>query len=111
MRLALCDAPRLTRGGGLLLEVGEQVPGPLDLDTRDQLVAQAGDLLDQVAPPLDAVEGAGIHAPVLVDAKVGVGGHEQGVVLGGLDVPLPGIEDLLRDQRLEEDVGQSGRAI
>ena len=44
------DAPRLTRGGRLLLEVGEQVAGPLDLDPRNQLVAQAGDLLDQVAP-------------------------------------------------------------
>ena len=56
------DPPRLTRGGGLLLEVGEQVPGPLDFDDRDQLVAQAGDPLDQVASPLDAVEGSGIHA-------------------------------------------------
>ncbi len=83
------DAPRLAGGDGLLLEVGEQVPGPLDLDLGDQLLAQAGDLLDQVVPPLDAVEGPGIHAPVLVHAEVGIGGHEQGVVLGGLDVALP----------------------
>ena len=31
---------------------------------------------------------------------------QQGVVLGGLDVPLPGIEDLPRDQRLEVGIGQ-----
>ena len=38
--------------------------------------------------------------------EVGIGCHEQGVVLGGLDVALPGIEDLPRDQGLEDDIGQ-----
>ena len=85
------DPPSLTGGSGLLLEVGEQIPGPLDFDDRDQLLAQAGDLLDEVAAALHAVEGPGIRAAVLVDAKVGIGRQEKGVVLGGLDVPLPGI--------------------
>ncbi len=85
------DPPRLTRGGGLLLDVGEHVPGPVHFDDRDQLAAQAGDPLNQVAPALDAVEGPGIHAPILVYVEVGVGCHQQGVVLGGLDVPLPGM--------------------
>ena len=47
---------------------------------------RCGDPPDELAPPLDGVEGAGIHAPVLVDPEVGVGGLEQGVVLGRLDV-------------------------
>ncbi len=54
--------------------------------------------------PLDAIQGPGVHAPVLVDAEIGIGGHEQRVVLRRLDVPFPGIEHLLRDQRLEEDI-------
>ena len=57
-------------------------------------------------PPLDGVEGAGIHSPILMHLEVGIGRHEQGVVLGSLNVPLPGIEDLPRDQRLEEGIGQ-----
>ena len=106
MRLALLDAPLLPRRDGLLLEVGEHVPGPIDLDPGDQLLAQLRDPLDQVVPPLDAVEGAGVHSPVLVHLEVGVGGLEQGVVLGGLDVPVPGVQDLPRDQGLEDGVGQ-----
>ena len=39
---------------GLLLEVGEHVPGPVDLELWDQVAAQGGDLLDQLVPPLDA---------------------------------------------------------
>ena len=100
------DAPRFARGGGLLLEVGDHVPGPIDLDPGDQVPAQLRDPLDQVVPPLDAVEGAGVHSPILVHLEVGVGGHEQGVVLRGLDVPLPGIQDLPRDQGLEDGIGQ-----
>ena len=62
------DAPLLPREDSLLLEVGEEVPGPVDLDLGDELLAQLRDPLDQVMAPLDAVEGAGIHAPALVDA-------------------------------------------
>ena len=61
--------------------------------------------LDQVVPPLDAVECPGELAAVLVNAKVGISGQEQGVVLGCLDVPLPGIEDPLRDQWLKVGIG------
>ncbi len=100
------DAPLLPRRGRLLLEVGDHVPGPIDLDSRDQVPAQVRDPLDQVVPPLDAVEGAGIHSPVLVHQEVGVGRHEQGVVLGGLDVPVPGVQDLPRGQGLEDGIGQ-----
>ena len=50
--------------------------------------------LDQVLPPLDDVEHAGIHSAVLVHHEVGVGGLEQGVVLGRLDVQLPRVQDL-----------------
>ena len=106
VRLALCDPPLLPRRDGPLLEVGEHVPGPVDLDLGDQLLAQLRDPLDQVAAPLDGVEGAGVHPPVLVHPEVGVGGLEQGVVLGGLDVPVPGVQDLPRDQGLEDGVGQ-----
>ena len=105
-QVGACDPPLLPRRDGLLLEVGEHVPGPVDLDLGDQLAAQAGDPLDQVAAPLDAVEGAGVHPPVLVDLEVGVGGLQQGVVLGGLDVPVRGVQDLPRDQGLEDGVGR-----
>ena len=82
------DPPLLPRRDGLLLEVGEHVPGPVDLDLGDQLLAQLRDPLDQVVAPLDGVEGAGVHPPVLVHPEVGVGGLQQGVVLRGLDVPV-----------------------
>ena len=104
------DPPRLTRGDGLLLEIGEQVAGAIDFDDGDQLVAQAGDSLDQVVPARHAVEGSGIHAPVLVHVEIGIGGHEHGVVLRGLDVPLAGIQVLPLDQWLEEYVGQARRS-
>ena len=99
-------APHLARRGSLLLEVGEHVPGPIDLDPGDQILAQARDPIDQVVPQLDCVEGTGILSPVLVHAEVGVGCHEQRVVLGGLDVRLPGIQNLPCDQRLEVGIGQ-----
>ena len=57
-------------------------------------------------PTLDGVEGAGIHSPILVHPEVGIGCHEQRVVLGGLDVRLPGIQNLPGGQGLEDDVGQ-----
>ena len=44
---------------------------PLHLDLRDEFPAQLGDPLDQVVPPLDGVQGAGVHAAVLVHAEVG----------------------------------------
>ena len=100
------DPPCLTLGSGLLREVGKQVLGPLNFDDRDQFVTQAGDTFDQVMSALDAVEGTRIHAAVLVDIKVGISGQEQGIVLGSLDVPLPGIQGLALDERLKEDVGQ-----
>ena len=68
--------------------------------------AQAGDPLDQVAAPLDAVQGAGVDPAVLVDPEVGVGGLQQGVVLRRLDVPVPGVQDLPGDQGLEDRVGR-----
>ena len=111
------DPPLLPRRDGLLLEVGEHVPGPVDLERRDQVAAQGGDPLDQVAAPLDGVEGAGVHAPVLVHQEVGVGGLEQGVVLRGLDVPVPGVQDLPGHQGLVDGVGrgdeppQAGTAV
>ena len=89
-----------------MLEVGEHVPGPIDLDPGDQILAQARDPIDQVVPQLDGVEGAGIHSPILVHPEVSIGCHEQRVVLGGLDVRLPGIQDLPRGQGLEDDIGQ-----
>ena len=79
---------------------------PIDLDRGDQVLAHLHDPLDQVVAALDGVEGAGVHPPILVHQEVGVGCLEQGVVLRGLDVGLPGIEDLPRDQGLEDDVGQ-----
>ena len=59
-----------------------------------------------VAAPLDAVERAGVHPPVLVHHEVGVGGLEQGVVLGGLDVPVPGVQDLPGHQGLVDGIGR-----
>ena len=64
------------------------------------------DPLDQVVSALDGVEGAGVHSPILVHLEVGIGRHQQGVVLRGLNVALPGIEDLPRGQGLEDRVGQ-----
>ena len=106
VRSALATRHCCARRDGPLLEVGEHVPGPVDLDLRDQVLAEVLDPLDQVVPPLDGVEGAGVHPPVLVHAEVGVGGLHQGVVLGGLDVPVAGVEDLPGGQGLEDGVGQ-----
>ncbi len=60
----------------------------------------------KIAPQLDGVERAGVHSPVLVDHEVGVGGLEQGVVLRGLDVPLPGVQDLPSRQGLVDGIGR-----
>ena len=84
------NAPLLACGDRPLLEVGEHVPGPVDLDLRDELLAQLRDPLHQVMAPLHRVEGAGVDPPVLVHAEVGVGGLEHGVVLRRLDVPVRG---------------------
>ena len=49
--------------------------------------------------------------------EVGVGGLEQGVVLGGLDVPVPGVQDLPGHQGLVDGIGrgddpvQAGTAV
>ena len=56
--------------------------------------------------PLDRVERAGIDSPVLVHHEVGVGGPHQGVVLGGLDVPVLGVQDLPGHQGLVDGIGR-----
>ena len=67
--------------------------------------------------PLDAVERAGVDPPLLVHPEVGVGGPQQGVVLGRLDVPVAGVEDLPGHQGLEDRIGrgdeppQAGTAV
>ena len=61
MRFAAMDTPRLTRRGGLLGEVGDEVSGTLDFDLRNQFFAQLRDALDQFVPSLDRVE-----APVYI---------------------------------------------
>ena len=48
------------------------------------------DPLDQVVAALDGVKSAGIHSPILMHLEIGIGRHEQRVVLGGLDVPVAG---------------------
>ncbi len=98
------EAPQFTGGGSLLLEVREDVPGPIDLVSRDKVFAHLQDAFDQPVAPLDGVEGAGIHSPILVYQEVGVGGLKQDVVLRGLDIELARIEGLPRGQRLEDDV-------
>ena len=100
------DPPLLPRRDGLLLEVGEHVPGPVDLDPRDQVAAQVAIRSTRSWPRSTRVEGAGVHPPVLVHQEVGVGGLEQGVVLRGLDVPVPGVQDLPGHQGLEDGVGR-----
>ena len=64
------------------------------------------DPFDQVVPPLDGVESTGVHSAILVDLEISVGGLQQGVVLGGLDLVVPGIQDLPRGQWLEDRIGQ-----
>ena len=83
--------------------------------TRSRLSAAIR--LDHVARPLDGVERAGVDAAVLVDLEVGVGGLHQGVVLGRLDVPVPGVQDLPGHQGLVDGIGrgdeppQAGTAV
>src|SRR5262249_44719187 len=60
---------------------------------------------DEVIPEPDAVKVARILAPVLMNAEIGVGRLVNGVVLGALDVPLPGCEDLPRRQGFKDGVG------
>ena len=79
--------------------------GPGRPRPRDQVAAQGGDPFEQVPPPLDAVERAGVRATVLMHQEVRVGGLQQGVVLRRLDVEVAGIEDLPRHQRLEDGLG------
>ena len=71
------DSPLFARPCRLLLEIGDHVPGPIDLVPRHELPAQIGDSLDQVMPALDGVKRAGVHASILMDLEIGVGGHEQ----------------------------------
>ena len=104
MRFGTLNTPCFARRRGLLLEVGDEVPGPIDLDLGNQLLAQLRDPLDQIVPSLDGVERTGIHSPELVHLEIGIGCHGQRVVLGGLDVGLHGVEVLPRDQGLEEDI-------
>ncbi len=56
-------APHFAGGGGLLLQVGEHVPCPIDLVSGDQVFAHLQDPLDQVVAALDGVEGAGYTFP------------------------------------------------
>ncbi len=105
MRLALERRQFLAVDNGLLLHVGEEVAGPIHLDGRNQVTLQMVDLLDELAALEDDIEAAGILPAILVDVEVGPGGHEQGVVLGRLDVPAGGIEVLPRGQGLEDHVG------
>ena len=107
VRSGALDPPLLPRRDGLLLEVGEHVPGPVDLERpgpgRGSGVAIRS---TRSCAPLDPVERAGIHPPVLVHHEVGVGGLEQGVVLRRLDVPVPGVQDLPGHQGLVDGIGR-----
>jgi len=67
---------------------------------------RSGDTDDQLAAPVDRIEGTGVHAPMLVATEVGVSGLHQGVVLGRLDVPVRRVEYLAGDQGLEDGVGR-----
>ncbi len=99
------DAPRLPGRDGLLFEVGQHVAGPVDLEGLGQVAAQAGDPCDDRSGATDGVERSGVDASGLMDGEVGVGGLHDRVVLGGLDVVMPGIEVLAGDQREEDRVG------
>ncbi len=102
--------PLLPRRHRLLLEVGEHVARPVDLVRLSQVAAQAGDPPEDVASASDHVKCAGIEAPVLVNHEVGVGGLHERVILGGLNVPLAGVQKLSRDQRLVEGIGQGKKS-
>ena len=71
-----------------------------------EVFAHLRDPLDQVVAALDGVEVAGVHSPVPVHQEIGVGRLKQRVILRGLDIGLPGIEGLPRDQWLEDDIAQ-----
>ena len=49
------NAPRFAGGGGLLLQIGEHVPGPIDLVAVGQVRAQVRDPRDQVPTSLNSV--------------------------------------------------------
>ena len=100
------NSPLLPRSDGLLLEVGQQVPGSSNLDSRHQFAAQLRDPLDQLVSTLTRIESTGVHAPMLVHLKVGIGRLEQGVILRSLDAPVPGIQNLSRGQGLEDGIGR-----
>ncbi len=91
-------APGLAGRGGALLEVGQEVTRPVDLDPRHEVAAQAGDPGDQLVSARDGVEGAGVHAAGAVDLEVGLGGLEQRVVLGPLHLPVRRVQGLPRRQ-------------
>ncbi len=99
-------APGLPRRGGALLEVGQEVARPVDLDPRHQVATQAGDSGDELMPARDGVERPGVHAAGAMDLEVGVGGLKQRIVLGPLHVPVRRVQGLPRGQGREERVGQ-----
>ena len=103
-QVSAVKSPHFAGGGGLLLEVGDDVSRPIDLVGGDQIFAHLQDPLDQVVAALDGIKSAAIHSSVLVHQEVGVGCLKQDVVLRGLDVVLTGVEVLPRGQRLEDDV-------
>ena len=93
MRSALGDPPFLPRQDGPLLQVGQEVSGPVDFNGRHEFPRQVSDPVHQIVPLLDAVECSGVHPAVLVHQKVGVGCLQQGVVLRRLNVQC-GVQDL-----------------
>src|SRR5262249_11992850 len=105
------DAPVFACGDGLLLQEGQQVTGPVHLDPGNQVRTQPVNFVEQLAPFLDAVQSAGVLAAIFVDVEVGSSGLQEGLVLGGLDVPALGIQVLPRGQGLEDGVGQGDDLI
>ena len=64
VRLALCDPPLLAgRRTARCSRSARRFRGAVDLDPRDQVLAQSPDPVDQVLAPLDGVERAGVGAP------------------------------------------------
>ena len=100
------DPPILPSQDGPLLQVGEEVPGPVDLVLGHELAAEVGDPDHQVPALLDVEQRPRINAAIPMDAEVGVGHLHEGVVLGRLDVPVCRVQHLAGDQRFVDDVGQ-----
>ena len=78
----------------MLLEIGDKVPGPIDLNRGNEVFAQPCDTLDQVVAPLDRIEGPCEHAAMLVYQEVGIRRLEECVIFCGLDVEFRGNRDL-----------------